>query len=156
MKPKNPDRAGRGRRSKLDLDVHYWTQGDGLVQVREWIREKYSDGEIAKFIGVDRSTLSLWKNKHVLFGTTFKIERKVAVPELLTHAYEHAIGYYRENEVVDAQGNIRKIKQWYPGNSKMQEFLLKNWDNAAYRDKWEIDLGGKLPVVLSNADNIPD
>lgn len=153
---KNPNQAGKGRRSRADLDVPYWTEGEGLAQVREWLREKHSDGEIAQLIGVDPSTVKVWKQKHPLFGTLFKIERKAAVPELLKHAYEHAMGYYRTNEVLDAQGNIREVKQWYPGNSNMQQFFLKNWANEAYRDKWEIDLGGKLPVVLTSDDQIPD
>lgn len=153
---KNPNRAGKGRRSKDDLDTQYWVAGEGLAQVREWLREKKSDGDIAKLIGVHNKTIVVWKKTYPIFGTLFQIERKAAIPELLKHAYEHAIGYYRTNEVVDGQGNIREIKQWYPGNSNMQQFFLKNWANEAYRDKWEIDLGGKLPVVLTNADNIPD
>lgn len=153
---KDPNRAGKGRRFKSDLDTEYWVAGEGLAQVREWLREKKTDGEIAKLITVDRNTITVWKKKYPLFGTLFKIERKAAVPELLKHAYEQAMGYYKEVEVLDAQGNIRKVKQWYPGNANLVQFFLKNWANEAYRDKWEIDLGGKLPVVLTSDDQIPD
>lgn len=151
-----PNRAGRGRRSKKDLDPDYWTAGEGLAHVREWLREKLSDGDIATKMGVDRSTVKVWKKRYPVFGTLFQIERRAAVPELLKHAYETATGYYREVETIDGQGRKHSIKQWYPGNASMQQFLLKNWANDAYRDKWEIDLGGKLPVVLTSEDNIPD
>lgn len=145
-----------GRRTKEDLDTEYWVAGDGLAQVRAWLREKRTDGEIAKLIGVSRFTITDWKKKYEVFGTLFKVERMVAVPELITHAYNTAAGYFKEVEVIDGQGRKQKIKQWFPGNANMQQFLLKNWDNSAYRDKWEIDLGGKLPVVLTSDDQIPD
>lgn len=145
-----------GRRTKEDLDTEYWVAGDGLAQVRAWLREKRTDGEIAKLIGVSRFTITDWKKKYEVFGTLFKVERMVAVPELITHAYNTAAGYYKEVEQIDGQGRKQKIMQWFPGNANMQQFLLKNWDNSAYRDKWEIDLGGKLPVVLTSDDQIPD
>ena len=145
-----------GRRSKEDLDTEYWVEGDGLAKVREWLREKKSDYQIAALIGCNRHTIKDWKKKHKVFGTLFKVERKIAVPELITHAYETASGYYKEVEVIDGQGRKQKVKQWFPGNASMQQFLLKNWDNAAYRDKWEIELDGKLPVVLTSEDTIPD
>ena len=147
---------GGGRRSKEDLDTEYWVAGDGLAQVRAWLREKRSDKEIAALIGVSRFTITDWKKKYKVFNTLFKVERMAAVPELISHAYETAAGYYKEVEQIDGQGRKQKIKQWFPGNANMQQFLLKNWDNSAYRDKWEIDLGGKLPVVLTSDDQIPD
>ena len=151
-----PQRMGKGRRSKEDLDVEYWVEGDGIAQVREWIREKKTDAEIAALIGMNRCTLAKWKKVHKTFGTLFKIERQAAVPELLQHAYQHAIGYYKEVEQVDGQGRIVKVKQWFPGNPQLMQFFLKNWDSRSYRDKWDIDLGGKLPVVLTSDDQIPD
>lgn len=153
---KNPNRAGKGRRSKEDLDTEFWVKGDGLAQVRAWLREKRTDGEIARLIGIHPRTLLDWKKKFEVFGTLFDIERKVAIPHLLKHMYDTAIGYYRENEVIDGQGRKHKIKQWYPGNANAQQFLAKNWDREAYRDKWEIDLGGKLPIVLTSDETIPD
>lgn len=151
----NP-RAGKGRRSKDDLDTEYWVKGEGLAQVREWLREKKSDKEIAALIGIDRRTVTVWKKAHPIFGTLFRVERKAAVPELITKAFETACGYYKEVEQIDGQGRVHKIKQWFPGNAAMQQYLLKNWANEAYRDKWEIDLGGKLPVVLTSDESIPD
>ena len=85
----NP-RAGKGRRSKDDLDTEYWVKGEGLAQVREWLREKKSDKEIAALIGIDRRTVTVWKKVHPIFGTLFRVERKAAVPELITKAFETA------------------------------------------------------------------
>jgi hypothetical protein len=153
---KNPNHAGKGRRFTDDLDTNHWVAGEGLAVIREWLKEKKSDQEIAALIGVNRCTITAWKKTYPVFATMFKIERKSAVPELLRHAYEQATGYYKEVEQVDGQGRIVKVKQWFPGNANLVQFFLKNWDQASYRDKWEIDLGGKLPVVLTNTDNLPD
>ena len=148
--------GNQGRRSKEDLNVEYWCEGEGLAKVREWLREKKSDAEIADLIGCNRCSITAWKKKYEMFGTLFQIERKAAVPALMHHAYQHAIGYYKEVEQIDAQGRKQKLMVWYPGNANMQQFLLKNWDSAAYRDKHELELDGKLPVVLTSEDQIPD
>ena len=154
--PKNPKMAGKGRRPKEDLDTEYWVEGDGIAKVREWLREMKSDNEIAALIGVSRQTIYKWKQSHETFGTLFKVERKAAMPKLITKAFETACGYYRDEEVIDGQGRKHLIKKWFPGNAAMQQYLLKNWDPSAYRDKQELDLGGKLPVVLTSDDQIPD
>ncbi len=147
---------GSGRRAKSDIDPEYWCEGEGLVEVQKWLAEKLTDIQIAKNIGVDRSTISRWKKRYETFNTIFKKEREVAIVELVNSAYKSANGYYYEEEALDAKGNKQTLKKWAQPSAATLMFLMKNWKRDEYRDRWEIDHSGALPVILKGEDQIPD
>lgn len=145
-----------GRRSKDDLDTEYWVNGEGLVKVKEWLEQGCTDQCIANNIGVDRKTIHTWKKRHEAFGTIFKKERGNGVVELENATYRSAKGYYYDEEVIDVKGNKHVIKKWAQPSVAAQMFMLKNWDREKYRDKWDVEVTGNLPVILKGEDELPD
>lgn len=147
---------GQGRRSTEDLDPEYWCEGEGLVKVQEWLQIPLTDQDIAKNIGCHPKTLYGWKKRHETFGNLFKKERGVAIVELVNATYKNAKGYYYEEEVLDVKGEKKTIKRWAQPNVTAQQFLIKNWSKGEYRDKWDVEVSGNLPVILKGEDEIPD
>ena len=142
--------------SKLETLSDYWGQGEGLVQVKEWLKKRLNNQQIADLIGVDRSTLYGWRKKYPMLDMVFKKERGVAIEELACAAYKSAMGYHYEEETLDIKGNKQKIKKWAQPSVAAQQFMMKNWDRENYRDRWEIDHTGAIPAILKGEDQIPD
>lgn len=147
---------GQGRRSKEDLDPEYWCEGEGLVKVQEWLRIPITDYEIARNIGCNPTTLRAWKKRYETFGSLFKKERGIAIVELINATYKNAKGYYYEEEVLDIKGEKKTIKRYAQPNVTAQQFLIKNWSQGEYRDKWDIEHSGNLPIIIKGEDEIPD
>lgn len=145
-----------GRVSKDNLDTEYWTQGDGLAKVKEWLDQNYTDKEISECIGVSRQSISVWKKKYPTFKSLFDVARKVADANLTHLMIRSATGFHYTEEVVDNKGNVVTVQKWQAPNPTIQIFLKKNWDKSNYRDRWEIEHSGSLPVILKGEDEIPD
>ena len=134
----------------------YWGQGEGLVQVKEWLKKRLTNQQICDLIGVSRRTLLTWRKKYPMLDLMFKKERGIAIEELAGAAYKSAMGYYYEEETLDIKGNKQTIKKWAQPSVAAQQFMMKNWDRENYRDRWEIDHTGAIPVILKGEDQIPD
>lgn len=145
-----------GRRSKEDLDTEYWVAGDGLAKVEEWLKQGLYDKQIANNIGVTPQSVKMWKKQHPAFGLLFKQARKTAVIELVNEMFEAAKNRYVEEEVLDLKGNVKTIKKYMKGDTRAQEFLLKNWSPDRYKDKHDIELSGALPIILTGEDDLKD
>ena len=145
-----------GKRSKADLNTPYWTEGEGLVKIKEWLEQGATDQSIADLIGVNRKTIFNWKQEHEQFATLFKKERGQGTIELVNAAYKSAKGYYYEEEVIDVKGNKHTIKKWAQPSVAAQMFMLKNWDRENYRDKWDVEVTGNMPIILKGEEEIPD
>lgn len=140
----------------IETRAEYWGQGEGLVNVKEWLTQRLTNQQIADLIGVDRTTLRRWRNKFPALDMLFKKERGVATHELASAAFKSAMGYYYEEEVLDIKGNKQMVKKWAQPSVAAQMFMLKNLDRDNYRDRWEIDHSGALPVILKGEEEIPD
>lgn len=138
------------------VDRVYWTEGEGLVQIKKWLREGLFDKQIAEQIGISNTTLSMWKTRYPTFETVFKKARGVACLELVNATFKSAKGYYVQEQMLDNKGRKRVIRKWIPANTSAQIFLLKNWLPSEYKDKWDIDLKRTLPVVITGDDEIAD
>lgn len=145
-----------GRPSKDVLDTEYWTEGDGLAKVKEWLDQNYTDTEIARSIGVSRQCVYHWKKRCPMFRDLFDVARKVADVKLTHTMIKSAEGFYYDEEVVDNKGRVVTVKKWQAPNATLQIFLKKNWDRQNYRDRWEIEHSGSLPVILKGEDEIPE
>lgn len=144
------------RRSKSETKRDYWTAGEGLVQIKEWVEQGLYDKQIAKNIGIAPKTLIEWRKTYEVFDTVFVKARGVALVELVNATFKAAKGYYVNEQVLDDKGNKRLVRKWVPGNSADRIFLLKNWDPENYRDKRDFGVEGAIPVVLTGDDEIED
>lgn len=145
------------RRLKKEVDWQYWCESaEGLNKIREWVEAGLSDQQIAKNITINRKTLTDWKNKHDLFYLTYKKAKGVAVTEVVNALFKSAKGHYANEQVIDNKGNKRVIRKYIAPNVAAGIFLAKNWAPHEYKDKWDIDVSGRLPIVISGDDDIAD
>ena len=134
----------------------YWCDGEGLVEVRDWIQKGLTNEQIYTQMNVSQKTFYTWKKEQPKFRQLFYVGRKQAAVDLENTMMKSAQGFYYEEEVVDNKGNIVTVKKWQAPNAATQIFLMKNWDKQNYRDRWELEHSGALPVIIKGEDEIPD
>lgn len=146
-----------GRNSaETNKNREYWCQGEGLVQVKEWVEKGLRDKEIIQLIGVNVTTFYDWKKNQPLFRSIFYVGRKQAAVELVDTMIKSAQGFHYTEETVDNKGMIVEVQKYQPPNVQAQTFLLKNWDRQNYRDRWDVDVSGAVPVVIKGEEDLKD
>ena len=76
--------------------VDQWLTKEGLTKLGGWARSGLSDEQIAKNVGVSRSTLNEWKKKYPDISDTLKKEKEVADFEVENALFRRATGFYHE------------------------------------------------------------
>ena len=142
--------------AETNKNREYWCQGEGLVQVKEWVEKGLRDKEIIQLIGVNVTTFYDWKKNQPLFKSIFYVGRKQAAVELVDTMIKSAQGFHYTEEVVDNKGMIVEVQKYQPPNVQAQTFLLKNWDRQNYRDRWDVDVSGAVPVVIKGEEDLKD
>ena len=67
-----------------------WLTEDKLILLGGWARDGLSDEQIAHNIGISRSTLSDWKNKHLDIADALKKNKEIADYEIENALFEKA------------------------------------------------------------------
>lgn len=135
------------RRIRNNVDREYWTRGEGLMQVKQWVHEyKMFDKDIAARIGITQKTLIEWKKEFETFGMVFNTYRGVAALNVVNAMYKSAMGYFVSEQTLDALGNKKLIRKYIKPEISAQIFLLKNWLKNEYKDKPEIVVEGNVNV----------
>lgn len=145
-----------GVRHSETCDRNYWCEGEGLVKVRDWVIQGLSNQEIIALMGIGDRTFYTWKSEQPKFKSVFYVGRKEATIDLERTMIKSAQGFYYTEEVVDNKGNIVEVKKWQAPNAATQIFLAKNWDKKNYRDRWELEHSGALPVIIKGEDELTD
>lgn len=131
-----------------------WITEEGLTVLEGWARDGLTDEQIAKNIGVSRSTLNEWKKKHSDISDTLKKGKEVADYEVENSTFMAAKGYYKEEEAVTNKGEVVTVRKWYPPNPTLNIFWLKNRKPTKWRDKQDIEHSGGLDNT--NTDLTPE
>lgn len=134
----------------------YWTAGDGLALVQEWLDAGLYDKDIAANMNITQKTLIDWKKKYPAFRTMFLAARQAAIHEVTNALYRSALGFHETEQVIDNKGKKQVVKKYYAPNVAAGIFLMKNWAPHKYKDKWDVEVNGQLPVVLSGDDEVED
>ncbi len=111
--------------------VHYeeWGTPDQLIRIRGWAMDGLTDTQIARNLGIGRTTFYKWKNEHPEFANALMLSRDVADREVENALYKAA-----------KKGNITAMIFW-----------LKNRKPDEWRDKRDPDLSGDL---LAKVDEV--
>lgn len=131
--------AGQGQRVKQDE----WVTPDGLLQIRGWARDGYTDKQIAANIGIGETTFCAWKKRYPEIVETLKRGRRPVVEELEDALYKGAMGYDVEEKIEEItsmpdgtqQKHIRRTTRHIPINASLLIFALKNLKPTKFRDK---------------------
>lgn len=121
----------------------YWLTPEGLLRIEGWARDGLIDEQIAKNIGISRSTLSVWKTKYPDISDALKRGKEVVDRQVENALLKRALGYeYKEIKEKEEYGAITEktttIKQVIP-DTTAQIFWLKNRKPDKWRDKPEYE-----------------
>lgn len=124
-----------------------WRRPENLILLEGWARDGLTDEQIAKKMGISRSTLNLWKKKFSDISDTVKKGKEVADYQVVNALFRRATGFeYTETvkmPVKDPETGETKlvvakeiIKEALP-DTTAQIFWLKNRCPDKWRDKVE-------------------
>ena len=132
-----------------------WLTPEGLLKLEGWARDGLTDEQIAKNIGISRSTLNVWKDRYSDISDALKRGKEIVDRQVENALLKRALGYeYEEVKKkfecgVMTERTVTK-KEVIP-DTTAQIFWLKNrkpdkWrDKPDYEDTSELD---KLDAIL--------
>lgn len=150
-----------------------WLEPDGLLRIEGWARDGLTEEQIAKNMGVSRSTLSDYKVKYPDILRAIKNSKEVADREVENALFNKATGYtvklkkpmkVRHVEYDEQTG--KKIAEYerieyieeevhVPADTTAQIFWLKNRKSNEWRDKVTVTDESsleKLDELISSID----
>ena len=126
---------------------HEWLTEEGLTKLGGWARDGLTDEQIAKNIGISRSTLSEWKKKHPDILDTLKKNKEVADIQVENALFKRALGYEYEEvktliEEVDGKKKkkVEKTKKHVPADVSAGIFWLRNRKGKTWSNKDDIEI----------------
>ena len=132
-----------------------WLTPEGLLKIEGWARDGLTDEQIAKNIGISRSTLNVWKDRYSDISDALKRGKDVIDRQVENALLRRALGYVYEEVKEKFEGNIMTertvTKKEVIPDTTAQIFWLKNrkpdkWrDKPGYEDTSELD---KLDSIL--------
>lgn len=138
-----------------------WLTDEGLLRIEGWARDGLTDEQIAKNMGVSRSTLNDWKKRFPDILDALKNGKEVVDILVENALLKRALGYEytevktkKENDIVTEVTTT--TKQVVP-DVTAQIFWLKNrkpesWrDKVVYTDKSELE---KLDDLIGSIDRL--
>lgn len=119
--------------------------------IEGWARDGLTDEQIAKNIGISRSTLNEWKKKYSDISDTLKRGKEVIDRQVENSLLKRALGYeYEEVSEKFEYGVLteRKVtkKQVVP-DTTAQIFWLKNRKPSVWRDRAQVDIDAEFSKV---------
>lgn len=151
----------------------YWLSTDGLLKIKSWASDGYTNEQIAKKIGISEATFYRWCKLEPHPEETDlpyrQIERFDSLAEFIAHARTSveeveaslkmsATGYWIEDTYIDKKGNPKKVRRWIPPSDKAQQLYLKNqavkkWNRDTERqtDTSALDRLDKILASLTNS-----
>ncbi len=145
-----------------------WLEPDGLLLLEAWARDGLTDEQLAKNMGISRSTLSEWKNKYPDISDALKKGKAVVDIQVENALFKKALGYnakvkkaFKVKEVHYEDGKrtkeIERIEYadeevHVPADTTAQIFWLKNRKPDVWRDKVETETVVKIEDLSPLAD----
>lgn len=128
-----------------------WLEQDKLTLLEAWARDGLTDEQIAKNIGISRSTLFEWRKKNQDISNALKKGKEVVDIEVENALLKSAKGFWYEEEVVSTKKEViydngKRVKEisepvvitlskYKPSETTAAIFWLKNRKPDKWRDK---------------------
>ena len=140
--------------------INEWLENDKLILLEGWARDGLTDEQIAKNIGINRTTLYDWKKKEINIADALKKGKEVVDFEVENALLKRALGYTItiQEDKLDKDGCVHTLERevHIPADTTAQIFWLKNRQSKKWRDKVEIadnDAIKKLDELLEAQKN---
>ncbi|MFV0351418.1 MAG: helix-turn-helix domain-containing protein [Oscillospiraceae bacterium] len=89
----------------------YWLSGEGLLLLEGWARDGLTDEQIAKNIGIQRTTLYDWKKRHPDISDALKKGKEIIDREVENALLKRALGYEYQEDMFEIGPQGRKVRQ---------------------------------------------
>lgn len=119
--------------------INEWLENDKLILLEGWARDGLTDEQIAKNIGINRTTLYDWKKKEVNIADALKKGKEVIDFEVENALLKRALGYEYEEETYENGILTKKVKKQVAPDTTAQIFWLKNRKPNNWKDRVETD-----------------
>lgn len=117
----------------------YWLTPEGLLKIEGWARDGLTDEQISEKMGINRRTLTDWKNKYDPISLTLKRGKEVVDRQVENALLRRALGYEYEEVKEKFEGEElteRTVtKKEVVPDVTAQIFWLKNRKPDKWRDK---------------------
>lgn len=133
-----------------------WLQPEGLLKLEAWARNGLTEEQIAKNMGISRSTLNKWKNEYSDISDTLKRGKDIVDIQVENALLKRALGYKYTETTKELVTNIKTgeqklvvtktVEKEVQPDTTAQIFWLKNRKPEAWRDKQNVQVEG----VISN------
>lgn len=143
---------------------HAWLQEDNLIRIENWARMGLTDEQIAKNMGVNKTTLYDWIKKFPDISNSIKKGKAPIDFEVENALFKRAIGYeYEEIETIieeidgKQRKRIKKIKKVALPETSAMIFWLKNRKPEQWRKLnpvVEAKLNAETEKLLKEAENL--
>ena len=143
---------------------HAWLQEDNLIRIENWARMGLTDEQIAKNMGVNKTTLYDWIKKFPDISNSIKKGKAPIDFEVENALFKRAIGYeYEEVETIieeidgKQRKRIKKIKKVALPETSAVIFWLKNRKPEQWRKLnpvVEAKLNAETEKLLKEAENL--
>lgn len=143
---------------------HIWLQEDNLIRIENWARMGLTDEQIAKNMGVNKTTLYDWIKKFPDISNSIKKGKAPIDFEVENALFKRAIGYeYEEVETIieeidgKQRKRIKKIKKVALPETSAMIFWLKNRKPEQWRKLnpvVEAKLNAETEKLLREAENL--
>lgn len=135
--------------------INEWLEKDKLILLEGWARDGLTDEQIAKNIGINRTTLYDWKKKETNIADALKKGKKVIDFEVENALLKRALGYEYEEETYENGILTKKVKKQVAPDTTAQIFWLKNRKKEQWREKVEVvKTDEDLQNINKNISNI--
>lgn len=118
----------------------YWLTEEGLLLIRGWARDGLTEEQIAKNIGISRSTLREWKTKYPAISATLKKGKDVVDRQVEEALIKSLMGYNtveitKERNIKTGELEVtREVIKEVPPNITALIFWLKNRKPKQWRE----------------------
>lgn len=139
----------------------YWLTEEGLLKLEDWARQGLTDEQIAENMGVSRTTLYNWCNKHIDILNTLKKGKDIVDIQVENALLKRALGYKTEEIRVEEECGVTTkkitITKEIPPDPTSIIFWLKNRRADKWREKREIEHSADIrPIVITGADELEE
>lgn len=129
-----------------------WIEPEGLALIEGWARNGLTDEQIAKKMGVSRSTLNEWKEKYPDISDTLKKGKEVVDSMVENALLKRALGYTSEETTSELRYDkktgkkdlviTKRVRKEVPPDTTAAIFWLKNRKPDVFRDRQEVEVAG--------------
>lgn len=119
-----------------------------LLLIEAWARDGLTGVEIAKNLGIAKSTLCEYQKIHSELSDALKNGREVIDTMVENALLKAALGYEFEEDGIGKDG-VYSLKKVAHPNTTALIFWLKNRKPVAWRDKQELEHSGELNFVIN-------